>query len=159
PPPTPSTPYEVAQPSRTQANAATNSFTPGAYRLLLGRKWALARRLPQPTPPRSSARMHHHARDAVDAEPGVPEAGVGCRSESSWPLRLRELLPHAVLQLALPIRTLARPPVVEAVGLNAVNRDVRRDPPLAGVVGCPRPVLLWSIRGCAGGERAEREKQ
>src|SRR4029077_17972220 len=29
------------------------------------------------------ARVQHHARDAVDPEPGVPEAGVGCIQDST----------------------------------------------------------------------------
>ena len=60
------------------------------------------------------------------------------------------------VRLALPIRALARRPPVAAVRDTHVNRDVRRDPPLAGVVGCHvGPVV--GIRGCR--RRARRTRQ
>jgi hypothetical protein len=34
---------------------------------------------------RAPAHMQHHAQDAVDAEPGVPEAGSRCRSSALRP--------------------------------------------------------------------------
>ncbi len=67
---------------------------------------------------------------------------------------LRELLAHAALQLGLPKRALARLPPVAAIGLNTLNRDVRRDPPLAGLIGGPCPLLLGGV--LQGGTASEK---
>src|SRR4030095_10367800 len=96
---------------------------------------------------RAPARVEHHAQDAVDAEPvGVPESGVGgilnCHGRVIFAISSRMQFSSWLC----PIRALARPPIVATVGLHTINRDVRRDPPLAGVVGCPPsgPVVGYS---------------
>jgi hypothetical protein len=62
--------------------------------------------------PRTPARLQHPAQDAVDAEPGVPEAGRRCRS---FPLGLRgaRMLSNSRRQRQLGFRSA---PIIESAG-------------------------------------------
>jgi hypothetical protein len=75
---------------------------------------------------RSPSSVRHRAQDAVDAEPGCQRRASASlifakARAGSWPLRLRELLLHARLQLRKPVGATGGAPHPSTVGLDPVD--------------------------------------